>query len=278
MRSKTTGEGRRIDVQEFYVSKACWLCYEEWLVEGWKIFKELGVKYGNSSRDFLLPRPDRRLEDFRGAMVRYHEAISMSRALMNTLKVCWPSELEGRDLLDLEDTSAFWSEHSERVTIVSWAAALGVSPEARKRWGRWKPSTDEEYAKTSLTLVFDAQETVAQKLRMEQNLRDVIEDDLVLAELGKWLEDRGHREVDISGQLRRLMVRKGPTWRREDGLLEMEEEMQALEDGSAHSPTEVLVDGQPDELAEDMLGDCGDIAISRGTFVLSVVGRSKRRA
>ncbi len=167
MRSKTTGEGRRIDVQEFYVSKACWLCYEEWLVEGWKIFKELGVKYGNSSRDFLLPRPDRRLEDFRGAMVRYHEAISMSRALMNTLKVCWPSELEGRDLLDLEDTSAFWSEHSERVTIVSWAAALGVSPEARKRWGRWKPSTDEEYAKTSLTLVFDAQETVAQKLRME---------------------------------------------------------------------------------------------------------------
>ncbi len=277
MRSKTTGEGKRIDVQEFYVSKASWLRFDGWLWEGWKLFRELGERYGSSNRDFLLPRPDRRLENFRGAMVKYHEAMSMSRALMNRMKVCWEGVMEGRNLLDLEDTSAFWSEHSERVTMVSWAAALGVSPEARKRWGRWKPSVDEEYAKTSLTMVYEAQEVVAQKIRFEAGTRDVTEDDLVLLDLGRWLENRGHREVDISSQLRRLMVRKGPTWKREDGLLEIEDEVAPSDGEPLRSPTEVVVDEQADPLTDDLVKDSGDLEVSRGTFVLSVVGRSKRR-
>lgn len=143
VRSKTTGEGRRVDTQEFFVSKDCWLLSPSWMVTGWKIFKEMGRAFGNLGRDFLLPRPDKHLCGFRGSMVRYSEALSMSRALLNLSTVCAvQSEHNGRLLLTLPDSSGFWSEHSERVTVISWAAAVGVNPEARKRWGRWKPSTD----------------------------------------------------------------------------------------------------------------------------------------
>ena len=78
---------------------------------------------------------------------------------------------------------------------MSWAAALGVSPEARKRWGRWKPSTD--YAKTSATMVMGAQNDLAEKLRAGMGHRDIVEDDLVLASLGSWLERRQFTESEI---------------------------------------------------------------------------------
>ena len=38
LRSKTTGEGRRVDVQEFYVANGCWLLAERWLEVGWSLF------------------------------------------------------------------------------------------------------------------------------------------------------------------------------------------------------------------------------------------------
>ena len=85
-RSKTSGEGRRVEMQEFYVAFDCWLERRGWLLEGWRLFFELGAGYGNSHRDFLLPRPDRHLQGFRGAMVKYPEAMAMSRALLGSLK------------------------------------------------------------------------------------------------------------------------------------------------------------------------------------------------
>ena len=152
-------------------------------------------------------------------MVRYSEALSMSRALLNLSTVCAVhSEHNGRLLLTLPDSSGFWSEHSERVTVISWAAAVGVNPEARKRWGRWKPSTDEEYAKTSLTLVFEGQRLLAEKVRDNMELQDIVEDDEVLGDLAAWLSFRGYGEKEVQEQMTRLMMRRGPRWRRSDGF------------------------------------------------------------
>ena len=64
MRSKTTGEGRRVEIQDFYVS-AAWLQWPYWLKTGWEIFVDMGKRFGNQGRDFLLPRPDKHLTGFR---------------------------------------------------------------------------------------------------------------------------------------------------------------------------------------------------------------------
>ena len=282
MRSKTTGEGRRVEVQDFYISADAWFQWPYWLEVGWKLFDEMGRKFGNQGRDFLLPRPDKHLRGFRGSMVRYAEAMSMARALLNLARV---ASLEngqlGQLLVTLQDTSGFWSEHSERVTIISWAAALGVDKEIRKRWGRWQASTDEEYVKTSLTMVFEGQRILAEKLRKNMHRVDEIEDDGVLLELAGWLASRGYSEAEIQLQMQRLRTRKGPKWRVADGFGAKDKSpVRSISPGGSvpdpHTPTDPAPE-EPEKLKDVMIEDDGSMEVGRGTYVLSVVGRSKRR-
>ena len=297
VRSKTTGDGKKIDVQEFFISFDAWLLAPQWLSCGWDLFVEMGNCYGNGGRDFLLPRPDRRLHGFRGAMVRYPDALAMSRALATDLKKV---DVDGdavsldqlRNLIVIPDASGFWSEHSERVTMTSWAAALGVDPESRRRWGRWKPSTDEEYAKTSFTMVLAAQKLVAEKLRWSVGKADTVEDESVLHSLGKWLEGRGFTETEIDEQLKRLRhVKRDRRWRRGETLQLLdgsdEEEAGGMDTSPVASLDEVglasplaLEDAEEAKpaVSEGLVDlEVGTLPISPGTFVLSVVGRSKRR-
>ena len=314
VRSKTSGEGRRVEVQEFYVSLDGWLERRDWLREGWSLFLELGASYGNGNRDFLLPRPGRHLESFRGAMVKYPEAMAMSRALLGMVK---RPDRDGdwrQLLISIPETTAYWSEHSERVTIISWAAALGVDPDSRKRWGRWRPTTDEDYAKTSQTMVMAAQLHVAEKLREGLNSPSLVEDEEVLLGLGKWLEERGLIEHQIDDQLMRLRLKPGRKWKRENARASPTSRASEVgswksplawgDDAEAGSPEiapttpgeiELASGGDslvlaaqapsPTEAAEEvldfaeqmMVSDGMEQQVSDGTFVLSVVGRSKRR-
>jgi hypothetical protein len=42
----------------------------------------------------------------------------------------------------------FWTEHSERATLSSGLAALGVQKPERDLLGRWKPEGSDQYART----------------------------------------------------------------------------------------------------------------------------------
>lgn len=111
---------------------------------------------------------------------------------------------------------------------------------------------------------------------------DEIEDDGVLQELAAWLCSRGYGESEAQLQMRRLMTRKGPKWRMADGFGVKESRAVASSPSVRSpspllSPTEPAPDLQPDQLAEDMIEDANAMEIGRGAFVLSVVGRSKKR-
>ena len=314
VRSKTSGEGRRVEMQEFYVAFDCWLERRGWLLEGWRLFFELGAGYGNSHRDFLLPRPDRHLQGFRGAMVKYPEAMAMSRALLGALKRPDEEGVLKMLLISIPESTAFWSEHSERITMISWAAALGVEPDARKRWGRWRPTTDEEYAKTTQSMFMAAQGMVARKIREALGGPSLLEDDEVLLELGKWLEERGFLEHQIDEQLKRLRLKPGRKWRREEHFDSPAEwggshghssgpshgeggeadgldgpapntpacSLGSLDDRASPSgvaaPSPMEAAGNLLDFAEQLMVEPdAQLPVSKGTFVLSVVGRSKRR-
>lgn len=42
----------------------------------------------------------------------------------------------------------FWTEHSERTTMSSGLAALGVLKDERHMLGRWKPKGSDQYVRT----------------------------------------------------------------------------------------------------------------------------------
>ena len=60
----------------------------------------------------------------------------------------------------------FWSEHSDRAGLDSWAAALGVGEAERNFLGRWKTSgATDAYVRTALRVVENVQVAVAHRAR-----------------------------------------------------------------------------------------------------------------
>ena len=84
--------------------------------------------------------------------MRYPDAMVFSRTLFTELLAQRKNEFGNYERLMEPASSSFWSEHSERVTIISWASACGVEKETRKRWGRWSPTVDEDYVTTTRQL------------------------------------------------------------------------------------------------------------------------------
>ena len=70
-RSKTSGPGKKIVHLPFYVNKEAWLYDGRWLMTGWKIWCAMGIEAGMSSRDFMLPWPNRELTGFVRKVVDY---------------------------------------------------------------------------------------------------------------------------------------------------------------------------------------------------------------
>ena len=135
---KRRGAGRKVEVVHLFISSQAWLSYRGWLVEGLRIYKSMDDEQRFAARDFLMCLPTADLQSFRRTMMRYPDAMVFSRLMEPA-------------------SSSFWSEHSERVTIISWASACGVEKETRKRWGRWSPSVDEDSVATTRQLIFAAQ-------------------------------------------------------------------------------------------------------------------------
>ena len=266
VRSKTSGVGRRVEVQTFYVSEKT----------GFEIFERFGKEARMERRDFMMARPNGGLDGFRASTVTYSDAMSMSRAILRELRAQLRSGGSLEFLIIDDEVGSFWSEHSERVTMASWAGALKVKQEVIKRWGRWKPSVDVEYVKTTKKLVMEAQEQIADQVK-KQGLRHDILGEEVFRGLEERLRERGVREEKISQQLRRFRFQQKAHREGMAGAVETSQEGRSRQaEAPPTSPGDSEIGeldleeweaGMPDEIVE----------VGIGTFVMSVVGRSKKR-
>lgn len=84
-----------------------------------------------STRDFMMCLPSADLRSFRTTMMRYPNAMVFSRTLMTELLSQRKNQFGNYETLMEAASSSFWSEHSERATIVSWAASCEVDRETR---------------------------------------------------------------------------------------------------------------------------------------------------
>jgi len=275
VRSKTTGAGKKIDVQYFYVSKDAWLMAEGWLKKGYELFQQFGREAKNEKRDFMLPRPSSGLNGFRSSMVTYPDAMAMSRALLRELKAPIRSGGQMEDLIVTDEVGGFWSEHSERVTMASWAAATKIRQDIIKRWGRWRPSVDEEYVKTTKMLVLEAQGQVASTLKRTGWSKDPVGDEEVLQQLAERLEERAVDETVVKKQLRRLRFLQKS----------QQESMLGAADVAGRRPIEEKKDEEPEEedpkdwdMEEFEAGIIDPVSeVPTGTYVMSLVGMSRKR-
>ena len=160
-RSKTSGVGKKVEVMVFFIGTDAWIFQEIWLVTGWKIHRQLSEGSGLADRDYLVPKPTPCLNGFRKAMVKYGDALVMTRALLLELrvdiKVGSESARSEEPLLVTSHATAFWSEHSERGTIDTWMQMAGVAPDVRRMVGRWSASQEEGYLRHVEAAVKEAQ-------------------------------------------------------------------------------------------------------------------------
>jgi hypothetical protein len=117
------------------------------------------------------------------------------------------TDAEGVQLLPC-GAGAFFTEHSDRAGLDSWAAALGVGASERAFLGRWRAggSTDA-YVRTALRVVENVQLLSAS--RAQQSLRagpDFFGKEELLNGMFKFLVCRGWSESDAAAVEKRLRV------------------------------------------------------------------------
>ena len=274
VRGKTTGIGRRVEVVQFFVSKDAWLISREWLRVGLELFMSMNRDTDMGNRDFLMCKPAENLHGFRKAMMRYPDAMCFSRALLTELYSTRQDEKGDLYRIMIPESTSYWSEHSERVTIMSWALIAEIPRETRRRWGRWSPGVDEEYAVTTKRVVTAAHGALAAKIRAQYGLTDFVDDKSVLNGFSLWLQTVFFKTVSESHQ--EAMKIAPPMWGGiGDGPVKVvkKPQQEPIPDESIalDSPTEVFSD---DEGMDDI--PPGE-RFPLGTFILSVVGRAKRR-
>ena len=285
-RSKTSGVGKKVEVMIFFIGADAWIVQENWLVTGWKIHRQMSEASGLLDRDYLVPKPTPYLNGFRKAMVKYSDALVMTRALLLELRVdikVGPASARSEErLLVSSHATAFWSEHSERGTIDTWMQMAGVAPEVRRMVGRWSASQEEGYLRHVEAAVKEAQRAVRGMLSRGPEGQLKVFEDQILASLSKFLLDRGRPLEEVKSQLERLVLPAvGMDQEEQEGEVDSLCSMgflSACEGSEAPTPT-VLVGSEAEmdgDLTEsDHEGESGEV--KRGDYVFSVLGRSKRR-
>ena len=139
--------------------------------------------------------------------MRYPQASAMSNALLREILVEASSDAGPGDDLQRASTRllsdcalGFWTERSERITIISWAPRAGIDSETRKRWGRWLPKVDESYVRTTRVMIEEAQARVASAARRSIYNNALFDEGLVLTELEAHLRGRGANDAETARQ------------------------------------------------------------------------------
>ena len=281
-RTKTSGPGKKVTLLRIFVSSRAWIKRDLWLSTGFEIWQDMSKEGDFADRDFLLACPNKSLSGLVRRMAKYGMACQMSQALFKELMV----DYEDAEVNLLEPgVGTVWTEHSERATLRTWASAAGVSEEVRRQLGRWAPTTDQVYERTVRANIMSAQIMIALFVKRSLGKRDVLDESLIFGTIAERMERVDYPEGVIQIQMEKLRCFGGD---RLPKKLKLISHRQLQEDSEEDSDEYLnLLDAQ----AEGHFGRLESISsddeeakevtpkemVSRGTFVLSIIGRCKRK-
>ena len=118
VRTKTTGPGRRREELYIHVDSAAYLLAPQWLEIGWRLWASIGCK-----KELFLTLPTCDWDWALQLEATYTDSRAMSRNLTQRLR----NDDESL-MLSITDSAAYWTEHSDRATLPTWAASLQSIP------------------------------------------------------------------------------------------------------------------------------------------------------
>ena len=176
--SKTTGAGKRVRELPIFIAKDAYVLHDDWLSVGFDLVKLQMPR----EREYLFPEGCFYGKVYGASHVKYAEAVAGSSKTLALLE-----GYNGR--LIPSGWERFWSEHSERATLPSGLAALGVEKSDRDLLGRWCPEGSDVYVRTYNAIVRKMQKKIVTVLRGESAYED-LDEGSILEELKVWLHEK----------------------------------------------------------------------------------------
>ena len=191
--TKTSGPGKRIQKMPVCISEHAYIWDATWLKAGFDLLKN----EADFDRDYLIPQLDSDWNSFRKKAASYNDMSVYACGLRRALR----SNITFEELIS-DDLASFWTEHSERATLPTGLAMIGVVKTDRDLVGRWKPDASDSYVRSYNGLVAKLQNKFANTCRREDRSKLLDEID-VLESAQAWLKAR---KVEISAGERQEIV------------------------------------------------------------------------
>ena len=280
-RTKTTGPGKKVRIVKVFVSKHAYLRHHDWLATGWKIWKDMAWEANLENRDFMLTIPRNDLGGMERKMASYAAASAMTQAMSNHLTAV---DGDGFDPLLEPGVASCWTEHSERVTVRTWARSAGIDEDVCKRMGRWTPTIDQSYDRSVRVQILQAQIKIAKFVSDNIGGQDPFDEDKVLERVAEKMVAMGYEGDKIEMQVAKLksFYEFGPATKRRKqevrhpdswevkGHDEEEAEEIAAELDCPEAEDESITEDEQTDLEKPTL-------VTQGSYVISTVGRSHRK-
>lgn len=178
--TKTSGPGKRMQELPVCISEHAYIWDASWLKTGFDLLKS----EADFERDYLMPQLESDWNSFRKKAASYNDmsvyACGLRRALCSSLSF---------EELIPDALACYWTEHSERATLPTGLAMIGIPKSDRDLVGRWKPDASDSYIRSYDGLVAKLQYKFSSACRQEK--RTKILDEIDVAESAQaWLKAR----------------------------------------------------------------------------------------
>ena len=188
-KTKTTGAGKRVRELPLYIGEDAYVSESSWLEIGYNLVKRTWREDG----DFVFNEGALDSGQTGTGPMKYYEASAASSDVITALR-----DYEGERIFP-EGFERFWSEHSERSTLPSCLAAMGVSKTDRDLIGRWLPEGSDQYVRTYNAAVARLQRKFVKVVRSGKAYA-TFDEGSILEEMKEWMVTQWEVEPEAAGR------------------------------------------------------------------------------
>jgi hypothetical protein len=151
LRTKCTGPGKKVRELVVFVPAEASVANTKWLQVGYDLWLKAVPYRMGEDLDFFLPRLSGDMQYFVPKVASSSDLAGMFMKVLTLLRMPVDGGIglvPGPDLMLEESMAVAWTGHSERASLPSLAATLGIPRSERDYLGRWSPSGSDEYVRT----------------------------------------------------------------------------------------------------------------------------------
>ena len=174
--TKTTGAGKRVRELPLFIGRDAHVAHGDWLGVGYEIVRCMEP----TDREFVFQEGIFSCNVCRNGQLKYAEASAASAGVLASLE-----DEDGNGIIP-QGWERFWTEHSERATLASGLAALGIKKDERDLLGRWQPEGSDQYVRTYNAVVGRLQRVYAETVR-RKGAYEVLDEGAILEDIKVWL-------------------------------------------------------------------------------------------